>query len=570
MPVESGLRSSLQGHALDIRAQSSVGPRTRGRPEPAMSIARSAAEVLRDHVVLEYEAIDRMYLNVYVPHLQTVGAMVGYLRVHHGQRFASTTAVAPMTEAFVRNVEQFVAAEGIDLITFEKKQRQDEVTQKYLQEFSKSEGVLYVGKAQEKARVMRTERRRCKRTGATYPWIVESTAMVNHYYFYCVDEDFGPLFVKFCSYFPYNAKLYINGHEYLKRQLEKRGVAFEPLDNGIRSCGNPELLQRLADGLTAEKIDRLLRKWLRRLPHPFPARDRAAGYRYDLSILQAEFSLTQVLAQPVTGRVFFEEVIRENLDIGRPSQVSLIFDRKINRRTPGRFRTRVITDRVVPSLHIAYKKSRIKQYHKLLEALRTETTINDTRDFGIGRRIENLAELRKIGFSANRRLLDVQRIGHDCFIGEAAFQDMQRPVTVNHQRAAALRFADPRVQSLLHVLMLFLLVQGTFTHKDVREHLAPLLGIKPSQLTPGRITYDLRPLRLHGLTERIPKTHRYRITPKGLRTAIFYTGLYNRSLRTGLAVISPRATNPELPIAKSIRAAEAAVNKWYQQEKLAA
>jgi hypothetical protein len=73
---------------------------------------------------------------------------------------------------------------------------------------------------------------------------------------------------------------------------------------------------------------------LRRLPHPFPPRDRASGYRYDLSILQAEFSLTQVLDPPVTGRIFFEEVIRENLDIGRPRQVSLIFDRKLTRRTP--------------------------------------------------------------------------------------------------------------------------------------------------------------------------------------------------------------------------------------------
>src|SRR5258705_9580844 len=236
------------------------------------------------------------------------------------------------------------------------------------------------------------------------------------------------------------------------------------------------LIQWLWDELRGEKIDRLLRKCLRRLPHPFPPRDRTSGYRYQLSILQAEFSLTQVLDQPVTGRIFFEEVIRENLDIGRPSQVSLIFDRKLTRRTPSRFRTRVITDGVVPSLHIDYKKSRIKQYHKLLEALRTETTINDTRDFAIGRRIENLEELRKVGFAANRRLLDIQRIGHDCFIGEAAFQDMQKPASVGDQRAASLRFADPRVQALLQVLLLFLLVQGTFTHKGLREHLAPLLG----------------------------------------------------------------------------------------------
>jgi hypothetical protein len=535
-----------------------------------MSIARSAAEVLRDHVVLELEAIDRMYLNVYVPHLQTVGAVVGYLRVHKGQRFASTIAVVPMTEAFVRNIEDFVHNQGIDLVAFEKRQRKDDVTQKYLQRFSKSEGVLYVGKAQEKARIMRTERRRSRRTGGTYPWIVESTAMVNHYYFYCVDEDFGPFFLKFCSYFPYNAKLCINGHEYLKRQLARRGVEFEALDNGIGSCADPKLMQQLSDGLSADKIDRLLRKWLRRLPHPFPARDRAAGYRYQLSILQAEFSLTQMLDQPVTGRIFFEEVIRENLDIGRPSQVSLVFNRKISRRTPGQFRTRVITDGVVPSLHVDYKKTRIKQYHKEGQALRTETTINDTRDFAIGRRIKNLEELRKIGFAANRRLLDVQRIGHDCFIGEASFQDMQKPVVMDNRRAAALRFADPRVQALLHVLLLFLLVQGTFRHNDLREHLAPLLGQQPSQFSPGRITYDLRRLRLHGLIERLSKTHRYRITAKGFRTALFYTRLYDRSLRTGLAIISPRATNPELPIAKSIRAAETAINNWYEHAKLAA
>jgi hypothetical protein len=535
-----------------------------------MSIARSVADVLDEHVVLELEAIDRMYLNVYVPHLQAVRSVVGYLRVHHGQRFASTSAVVPMSEAFVGNIEQFVADEGIDLVSFDRKQRKDDVTQKYLRSFRRGEGVLYVGKAQEKARVMRTERRRSRFTGGTYPWIVESTAMVKHYYFYCVDEDFGPFFLKFCSYFPYNAKLCINGHEYLKRQLAKRKVKFEALDNGIKSCADPKLMQRLSDGLSAERIDRLLRKWLKRLPHPFPPRDRAAGYRYQLSILQAEFSLTQMLDQPVTGRIFFEQVIRENLDLGRPSQVSLVFDRRVGRRTPGRFRTRVITDGVVPSLHVDYKKTRIKQYHKEGQALRTETTINDTRDFDIGRRIENLQELRQVGFAANRRLLDVQRIGHDCFIGEASFQDMQRAVTVGDQRAAALRFADPRVQGLLHVLLLFVLVQGAFSHSHLREHLAPLLGQKPSQFSPGRITYDLRRLRLHGLIERIPKTYRYRITDKGLRMAIFYTRLYNRSLRTGLAVISPAAINQQSPIVKSIRAAEAAVNQWYDNEKLAA
>ena len=108
----------------------------------------------------------------------------------------------------------------------------------------------------------------------------------------------------------------------------------------------------------------------------------------DVLTEQAEFSLTQMLDNPVSGRVFFEQVIRDNLDIGRPDQVSLIFDRRLMkkgpRQTPGRFRTRVITDGVTPSLHVDYKNATIKQYHKQGRALRTETTINNTRDFGIG------------------------------------------------------------------------------------------------------------------------------------------------------------------------------------------
>ena len=183
---------------------------------------------------------------------------------------------------------------------------------------------------------------------------MRTTAIVNHYYFYGIDEDFGPFFLKFCTYFPYNAKLCINGHEYVKRQLAKEGIPFEALDNGVLSCANPTRLQQLCDGLSAHKIDVLLRKWLTRIPHPFTPEDRTAGYRYDISILQAESSLTQVLDRPSTGRVFFEEVIRENLDIGRPDHVQLIFERRITKQTPGRFRTRVITEGVTPSLHIDY------------------------------------------------------------------------------------------------------------------------------------------------------------------------------------------------------------------------
>jgi len=219
--------------------------------------------------------------------------------------------------------------------------------------------------------------------------------------------------------------------------------------------------------------------------------------------------------------------------------VQLIFGRRVTKQTTARhrFRTRVITQGVIPSLYADYKHSRIKQYHKEGRALRTETTSNDTRDFAIGKRLHNLPALRAVGFQANRRLLDVQQLSHDCLLGEEAFRQVTRPQVVGDQRVAALPFADPRVQALLSVLVLYCLLPNGFANRDLRTYLAPLLGLDPSHLTPGRMTYDLRRLRLHGLIERIPHSHRYRVTDEGLRTALFFTRVYTRVLRPGLARI---------------------------------
>lgn len=377
-----------------------------------MTVARSVAEVLTDRVRLEVESIDRMYLNVYVPGLQYVGGVASFFQAHRGHPFASSALMDPISKEFIAGLHRMCRDLDVPMIDFEKGQRKDDVALEYLAGFTGEEGVLFVGKAQEKTRVFRTEKRRNPDTGATYPWIVSGTGVVNHFYVYAVDADFGPFFLKFCSYFPYNARLCINGNEYAKRQAAKAGIGFTALDNGFATCDQPRRLQGICDRLDERKIDALLRKWLRRLPHPFSRADRAAGYRYDVSILQAEFSLTQVLDRPVTGRIFFEQVIRDNLDLGRPDRVGLVFNRRIHakgkRPTPGRFRTRVLTAGVTPSLHIDYKNSKIKQYHKLDQALRTETTINDSRDFGIGKRLCNLPALREVGFSANRRLLVVR------------------------------------------------------------------------------------------------------------------------------------------------------------------
>ena len=528
-------------------------------------VRNNVAEILADHVTFELEAIDRMYLNAYVPSLQTGAGFVYFVTHQLGVRVPSTVMVAPMSQRFVTAIERFVATAGLDLVTFEKGQRKDDIAHQYLASFEGEEGVFFVGKAQEKASVFRTEKRR-DAAGRPYPWIIRSTAMVNHYYVYIVDRDFGPLFIKFCSYFPYPAKLCLNGHEWLKRQLTQREIPFQPLDNGLRSSDTPRRVQRIADSLDAAKIEAVFRKWLRRLPHPFAAAHRLAGYRYQLSILQAEFSLTQVVDRPHTGRSFFEEVIRENLDLGRPDQMQLIFNRRVTRRTPGRFRTRVLTEGVVPSLHVQYKKAKVKQYHKDGQALRTETTINDTYDFAIGRALRNLPALREIGFAANRRLVHVESLSHDCLIGEDHLEAVTQPATVAHQRAAGLRFGDRRVQALMHALCLFALAPTGFRHRDLRTHVAQLVAGPPAAYSTAAMTYDLRRLRLHALIERLPHTHRYRVTSRGARAAMFYARLYTRALRPAWSLDRSTAGRAQ----RAFHRLDAALATFLEEVKLAA
>jgi len=283
------------------------------------------------------------------------------------------------------------------------------------------------------------------------------------------------------------------------------------------------------------------------LPGPFTDADRAAGYRYEISVLQAEFSLTQMLDRSVSGRMFFEQVIRDNLDIGRPDQVGLVFDRHLVRKgprpTPGRFRTRVITTGVTPSLHVDYKHTTIKQYHKEGRALRTETTINDTRDFGIGKRLVNLPALREIGFKANRRLLGVQRLDHDPISGTRDLHTLTDPATTaTGTRVPGLRLGQQRSHALLSALLIFRLQPAGFSNRDLRAITAQLRGLAPGLVSAGQMTYDLRRLRTHALIERVPHTHRYQVTDHGLHTAMFLTRLHDRLIPTGLAHLGDQST----------------------------
>jgi hypothetical protein len=239
---------------------------------------------------------------------------------------------------------------------------------------------------------------------------------------------------------------------------------------------------------------------------------------------------------------------RENIDLGRPETVQLIFARKLRKSSvaEGRCRTRIVTEGVIPSLHVYYKNTHLKQYHKTCgrgAGLRTETTINNTYDFGVGRLLGNVPKMRRIGFGVNRRMLELEKVSHDSRVGAHVFERLQTPAQIEGQRASALRFGDARVQALFAVLLLLCLQVEGFRNRQLRPLLAQMLAVEESKIKQGRVSYELRRLRLHGLIERIEKTHRYRLTGQGLRTVVFYQRAYARLLRPGLSILNDKSPN---------------------------
>jgi len=522
------------------------------------------ASLLRDHVTLKCRSIDRIFLQAYVPKLQSVGEVCTFLRWQRKFPIPSSAAFGKIGGQYVQAIERFAEKHHIPVVHFQKGQKKEEMARPYLEAAAREgkDRVVLIGIAQERASAWRSwpQKGQEKAAHPHMEWGREMT-YINHYYFYLWDSEWGAAFWKTNAYAPFPIWLWLNGHEWAKRQLEKAGIGYEALDNGFRSCAEPAALQKICDQLGPGAVRSFCARWVRQLPSPFTEADRRAGYGYQLAFRQFEVSDTCVFDRPPAGRMWFEGVIRDHLDVGRPQQIALWFDRRINRRTPGRFRTRVLTAGVDPTLCCYYKSSRIKQYFKEGRALRTETVICDTHDFGIGRRVcaQNWNALRAVGEAANRRLCDAEAADAQPAPDVVTFCQVTRPSTdADGLYASALRFGDQRVMAILSALVGFCHLVAGFTNGQLVERVGALLE---APYNCRQATYDLRRLKRKGLIEKIARAHRYQLTALGRRVAVLFTKTYGRVLAPGLSVLDPRLP-PEVSARSTLAVA------WQRLERI--
>jgi hypothetical protein len=523
-------------------------------PATAALAVVTAAEMVTGHVSLDVSCLDRVYLNGYVNKLQTPGGVVYFFHDHRGKPIVSPALFEPIGEKFRRDIKAWAQANGIPVITFKAGERKAEVMAPCL-EAAASAGrsqIVAVGCAQE-FQLVWTARKRATDPGACPQFsFTKEQRRVSVFYVYIFDEQMGPGFIKICSYFPYPVKVWVNGHEWAKRQAAAAGIGFTALSNGFASCEDPAALQAICDRFGPGTVQVWFERWMARIPLPLDDADRDAGYWWELSMRQIETSRTLVFDGDVHARAFFEALLCENMDLGRPENVELLFRRGQRLGRPaappigGGFRTAIDRYCHMVTINVFYKNSRVKQYLKDDVALRIETVVNSPDDLGCRRMLANLPELQAKARAINARLLHTETVGQGTALVSPVIERITRPtLTGEGRKAPALRFGDLRVQALAGAIAAMLFTVTGITNKTLRGLMTGLLH-RPYSM--NQASYDLSRLARNGLIRRVPGRNRYTLTRDGLLFAHIYTKVYDHVLRPLMAPDRPNAP-PELAAA---------------------
>src|SRR6266516_1969514 len=452
------------------------------------------ADIVAGHVSLEIEGFDRIYLNGWVPALQTSGQVAGWLG-WRGFPIASPAALGKISQGFRAAVRRYAEMNQIPWVIFRKGDRKLDVMRPYLEAAEKAgrSEVVAIGEAREFQWVFDATR---KEGPDGVPWFrfYRTERLVTCYYFYIHDRRAGPAFIKVCAYAPYPVKVWLNGHEIARRAALAEGIAVTPLANGFAATSDP-----------------------------------AHGCWWQLSMRQVEVSRTLVFDDPRRVRTVFEQLLAGNMNLGRPEHAEIIFAARVTRKTPGTFSTRLLNRADQVTVNLSFKHSRIKIYLKEDRALRIETVINDPGDLGCKRGLEHLEELAAKARACNARLMDAVIAGQGSgILANPVIERIARPTSDEAgRRIPAMRFGDPRVQALAGALTVWDFAVSGITNQRLRAWMTGLRGVPYSM---NQASYDLARLRRNGLIERIARTNTYRLTPDGLTFALVYSRVHDQVL----------------------------------------
>jgi hypothetical protein len=474
-----------------------------------------------------YSCFDRILFNALIQPLQQPAIVVGFLDQYRNAPPLAPKYFKRISEDYHRWLQKFAAQRKVKIIEPPKGIRREQWVNPFYQRL-RSPGIAVILKSRENARV-----------AVSYPSktgghrIELYTRFVWQYYYYIQDRDFGRMFLRICPYFPFNARVCVNGHEWLAQRMRRLGITFRQEGNAFLSCSDPELLQQLSDQFSPRHVVACAHRWIGQLVPPFTERERRrGGCGHRLFASQVEYSTNLVFKRRAALDRMSERLFDLNRTIGRPDKLTTIFGRRVTKRYRGELKTQIADHHLAsPVIRSNFKSSSIKQYVRDHLMLRTETTSYNTRDLRIAKSIENLPKLRKVMTAINDRYLDVQQDVLETYLDRGQLARLREPtVTDSGRRIPGIKLDDPRLLALMQALTRFAFISRgeRFRTKDLHEDTATALAKTVDTYTLAQLRYDLGKLRAKGLVRKVPRTQSYSLTPEGFRLCIAFLKLFHK------------------------------------------
>jgi hypothetical protein len=479
----------------------------------------------RDSIVFGYSCFDRVILNGYIVpfmHTERAGTIVWFLRTRRHIEKLSRAAFAGISRDYHDWVREHALQTGVEIVVPAKGIRREDLLEPYFRQLGQRTGIATILKAREPERV------------AWYHAKTNRIAVDRHhvdlYYFYLNDPQCGRMYIKICPYFPFNISVWLNGHNWLKCQLQKEDIAFQTRDNLFVECARPERLQELSDAFAPADIVPTVDGWLSRLLPFFSDSDRREGYRHQLYMAQMEYCHNLIFSKRAALDRLFDRLIDANRGLGHPDKLAAIFGRPYFRPDTRTGQTVLkTTETGLAVWSSSYKQTRIKQYVKDGVNLRTESSSTQLKDLSVGKHIDNLPKLREVMDGANDRCLSVQQDVLASYVDRGQLEQLRQPsVSPTGRRVPGLHIDDPRLMAVLQAMLCFayLVGKGVFRTKDLLADVQRALG--NPQYTLNQLRYDLSKLRGKGFVSRLARTQWYQVSSQGYRIGIYHLRLYQK------------------------------------------
>ncbi len=481
-----------------------------------------------------YHGFDRIVINGHLLGLMRESQIVYFFRNVCGHRQLTKELLRQRTQEYQVWVEQFARKHQLPLVWAEKGVRKEELVARRQQRCLRERkfGVYYILKSQEQGWTFRICSPKFASADPNYQIVRKQRSRYTHYYFYIVDAVVGPMVLRVASFLPFAVTAYLNGHNYLERELTRQGVSFVKDDNRFVSVADPAKLQAAADQLDGKTLQQRIDYWALIVAPKFSARERAAcGGLHRLYVMeQIEYCRNFIFKRSWPIRSIFQRSCELGLYLLTADRIVALFGKQNTRRVRGKLQN--VMERVDHGMHVFRtwcRNSFLKQYEKAATFLRLELVSNNVRDFGLKKSLAHWEAMRQRFQEITDRFAGVQAQNLNVHGQLDVLARLAEPVIQGKTKVSGIKLEQKRLLRLLEILL-----QGAgghlkrWTTAQLRQTVLEQCGLKEKDYNLNQIRYDLRKIRLHGLIERLPHTHAYRFTQRGQKLALLLIQLRKR------------------------------------------